>query len=89
MDNLRDDLYQAGVISRLELDDLVDAEVVAAALEAWILGRNAELGSRSEAEWLAAWNGPEGKEAPASWKKAVGKASKHGLWIGMDRSWLY
>lgn len=88
-DNLRDDLYQAGVISRLELDDVADVEVVAAALEAWILERNAELGRRSEEEWLAAWNGPEGKDAPASWKKAVEKAGKHGLWIGMDRSWLW
>lgn len=84
VDNLRDSLFQAKVVSALELRSDED-------LLLWLLERNAELGARTDEQWFDALAPSKGSAAKAPAKsvvEAVKKSRLHGFFLGLDPNWL-
>lgn len=75
-DKIRNELFFRGPLQRYRLN--TDEKLLA-----WLLERNSELERRSDTEWL---DGE--KKFTASFAKALSKARSHGLFLGMEDTWL-
>ena len=82
LDALKEELWPADVPRRHSLR--TDEELLA-----WLLKRNAELAELSEEDWLKRRPVRGLRQAgDASYLKALAKAKKHGLFLGLDWKWL-
>lgn len=75
-DNLRDELYQAGVVERLGFktgDELLW----------WMLNKNEALAAIPDDEWV-----PKRRTRSSSLPKSLEKARANGFFLGLEWDWL-
>jgi len=76
LDNLRDELYQSGVVERKGFktrDELLW----------WMLEKNAQMGEVPDDEWV-----PKRRTRAASLPRALGKARANDFFLGVEWDWL-
>lgn len=86
VDLLRQELYDANVLVRhcgIEAFGKGD-EQAGDALLRWLLAANDGLASRSDDEWRESHKGSQ-----AAFTKALQKARDNGLYLGLEKSWLF
>ena len=83
IDRLREELFESEM---LQAPDMGSGSGVRSSQELLvrILGVNEQLRLRTDAEWVEQTRG-RGRQ----WQAALSKARQHGLFIGMDKMWLY
>jgi hypothetical protein len=86
VDLLRQELYDANVLVRhCDIEALGKGDKQAGdALLRWLLAANDTLASRSDDEWRESHKGSK-----AAFTKALQKARENGLYLGLEKSWLF
>ena len=86
VDLLRQELYDANVLVRhCDIEALGKGDEQAGdALLRWLLAANDTLASRSDDEWRESHKGSK-----AAFTKALQKARENGLYLGLEKSWLF